>query len=152
MARDTGCDGAGMSAPTEAEIRDSIDQGLRLDGVEGFSTDDFGGLIDSFRAIMDSDLARVRTGWAEDFNPNIPGPHPGTLWADMRPSEGLELHSAMQAVLTRVLQEATAKLVDGCVAAALAFGERHPDIPRGHWPTGWTDPDEAAVEAEAVPA
>jgi hypothetical protein len=40
----------------------------------------------------------------------------------------------MHAVLVRVFQEATDELVAGCVVAAYAFGQVHPDIPRGRYP------------------
>lgn len=115
-----------MTAPTEAEIRASIE-------IEGhsFMVDDFAGMIDAFRAIMDSDLALTRAGWADDYTPA--DDHPGTLWADMTRDEVAELQDAMHAVLATVVAEATGKLVDGCVAAAVEFSRRHPDIPRGRW-------------------
>ncbi len=117
-----------MTAPTEAEIREAI---LAELGDKTINPDDFAGLIDAFRPIMDSDLALVRAGWVEDFY-GTEG-HPGTLWADLTPDEGRELHRAMEAVCKRVLVDATRLLVEGCVAAAVAFAEAHPDIPRGTW-------------------
>lgn len=117
-----------MTAPTEAEIRESILEGL---GDGSMSADDFAGLIDAFRPILDSDMARVRAGWDPDFHPYED--HPGTLWADLTRDEVDELQGAMHYVLHRVTREATQALVEGCIAAAVAFAEAHPDVPRGRW-------------------
>jgi hypothetical protein len=118
-----------MSAPTEAEIREAILSEL---GDRAISPDDFAGLSDAFAPIMDSDMALVRAGWCERF---LPDPdHPGTFWADLTPDERDELHVAMEAVRDRVLRDATAALVDGCATAAFAFGQAHPDVPRGRYP------------------
>ena len=125
-----------MTAPTEAEIHDAILSEL---GDKTISTDDFGGLIDAVRVILDSDMARLRepAGWDPDFYPENayrpPRQHPGTLWADMTEDEGEALHGALHAVLHRVLADATARLVGECVVATREFAERHPDIPRGRW-------------------
>lgn len=120
-----------MTAPTHAEIHESI---LRELGDDTICPDDFAGLVDAFRAILDSDMARTREpdGWCEEFT-NRPVDHPGTIWADLTRDETAELHDAMHAVLHRVIQDATRELVAGCVVAAGAFAEAHPDIPRGRW-------------------
>ncbi len=117
-----------MTAPTEQEIRQAI---LAELGDHTIDPDDFAGLVDVFRPILDSDMALTRAGWVEDFYPGTE--HPGTLWADMTEAEANELHDAMHAVRRRVLVEATTALVKGCIAAAVAFAEAHPEIPRGAW-------------------
>jgi hypothetical protein len=117
------------AAPTEAEIREAI---LTELGARTIDPDDFAGLADTFAPIMDSDAALTRAGWVDNFYPAAD--HPGTLWADLTADETAELHGAMAAVRDHVLREATRALVDGCAAAAFAFGQAHPDIPRGRYP------------------
>lgn len=131
------------AAPTEAEIREAILSEL---GDRTITSDDFAGLIDAFAPIMDSDMALVRAGWRDDFYPDAD--HPGTLWADLTAEETAELDGAMAAVRDRVIRDATQALVDGCVAAAFAFGQAHPDIPRGRYAL---HPD-ASRQEEAVQA
>jgi len=117
-----------MTAPTEQEIRQAVEVEL---GDQTINSDDLLGLVDALRPIMDSDMARVRAGWDDEFYPK--DDHPGTLWADMTHDEVDELHGAIQDVIHRVAREATVAVVDGCVAAAVAFAGAHPDVPRGRW-------------------
>lgn len=125
-----------MTAPTAAEVREAITRTLHTKTLEG---DDFGGLYEDFRPILDSDVALTRNRWVESFHAT--DEHPGTLWADMTTEEAEELSGAMYRVLDRVLHDATILLAEGCIEAAVAFADAHPNIPRGSW-----------QPAEAVPA
>lgn len=116
-----------MTAPTEAEIREALGDPDRIARAD-MDRD----VRDAIAPLIDSDQALVRAVWTEDFNPGRD--HPGTLWADMRPSEAEELHDAIFAAIREVEREAAVKLIDRVAAVGLAFAEAHPDIPRGHWP------------------
>lgn len=121
---------------TEAEVREAL-AGL----------DPLMDLDDSFwRAIgpiEDSDMARVRIVWDEDYTPAnaYPNGHPGTLWADLRPSEFDELQAAVDAAVKDARRQFVESVREALVAVALDFDAKHPDAPRGHWPN--------AREAEA---
>lgn len=111
-----------MSAPSEAEIRQAIDVGkLNWDNWTA----------DALCAIADSDMARVRAVWDRDFHPS--SSHPGTLWADLRPSEVDDLTSAIETAIAETKRHAAAELAERVVSAALYFGTEHPDAARGHW-------------------
>jgi hypothetical protein len=122
-----------MTAPaitrswTEAEVREALTRSIGRGYVD---MDDTNLML---RVVIDSDVARTRFLWDEDYT-NRDDDHPGTLWADLSPDETRELREAMSDVLHEVEREATAMLLERAVAAALAFQERHPDIPRGHYP------------------
>lgn len=140
-----------MTAPTEAEIREALGDPTDLVGADISDN-----LRDAIAPLLDSDQALVRAGWVEDFYP--PANHPGTLWADLQPSEAKELHDAIFAAIDEIEFEAAKQLVDRLVAVGVAFAAAHPDIPRGHWPSGRTNAGDRAdvprepAEAELVPA
>lgn len=121
-----------MTTPTEAQIREAIGSPDHL--VDADMTRDLRATI---APLLDSDQALVRAGWMEDFYPDVD--HPGTLWADLRPSETEELHDAIHGAIRAVERIAADMLVERLVAVGLAFAAAHPDIPRGHWPNGWHD-------------
>lgn len=111
---------------TPDEIRQAITESVG----GGFAdVDDTGAML---RVVLDSDMARARIGWDPTFTPR--DDHPGTLWADLRPSEFEELGDAMHDVLHDVELEATQMLIERATAVCVAFAEAHPDVPRGHWP------------------
>jgi hypothetical protein len=113
-------------ALTEDEIRQAIAESVG------------GGYVDvdnttvMLKVVTDSDMARVRVLWSDDFTPQ--DTHPGTLWADMRPEEFEELSDTMYDIQHAVEREATQMLIERATAAAVAFAAKHPDVPRGHWP------------------
>ncbi len=129
-----------MTAPTETEIREALTQSIG----GGYADEDI--QLDWLRPLIDSDRALVRAVWTDDFSPSAD--HPGTLWADMRPSEYAELEQAIHDVRTIVERAATQELVNGLVEVAVAFAKAHPDIPRGHWPNGAAARKAAREEAE----
>jgi hypothetical protein len=124
-----------MSAPTlievqppltESLIREALEEELRRHPIE---------LTNAVSAVAapieDSDMALVRRGWSKDFFP--PDDHPGTFWADLRESEAGDLAKLVGEAVERVEQAAVAMLIDEFTRVALAFAERYPDVPRGHW-------------------
>jgi hypothetical protein len=122
------------NVPTEEEIRTALADltTQRLDHpMEVF---------DLVCPIIDSDEAIVPTrrspqGWRDSFNPDARrrGPHPGTLWADLRPSEVTELEAAAETVFVEAMKRYVATIREGLVEVALRFAKAHPDIPRGTW-------------------
>lgn len=119
------------TAPTEDEIRQALEQNLEhLFGGNGFSIDD-PATWEVLAPIMDSDQARVGTGWDPSFTP--PDDHPGTLWADMRPSEVDELEGPIGEIVAEAEAAFIRAVLDGVVAHAARFAAAHPDIPRGAW-------------------
>jgi hypothetical protein len=116
--------------PTEAEIREAL-----KDVAQAFEDIDlWDDLVESTRAVTDSDMARARIGWAEDWSP--PAGHPGTLWADMRPSEQGELED-LEDVFREEMIEAGKRAAERYIQAVIRFAADHPDIPRGRWPKGF---------------
>ena len=114
-----------------SEIRQAIEENLvRMFGDLGFSIDDEPA-YEVLRPILDSDVARVRTGWDPDFNP--PADHPGTLWADMRRSEIDELKDPIYAMIQSAEKAYIAGIVDQVVAYVAKYAAEHPDVPRGTW-------------------
>lgn len=93
------------------------------------------------RVVSDSDMARTRMLWDPDYFGG--DGHRGTLWADLTPEETEELQRTMHDVLVAVERRANAELLRRATNAALEFGRRHPDIPRGHWPIKQVDEDPA---------
>ncbi|TAL06731.1 MAG: hypothetical protein EPO00_10585 [Chloroflexota bacterium] len=80
---------------TEAEIREALTEfmpGINFDVPIEF--------VEACAPLGDSDMARVRVGWDSSFTPRERRgePHPGTLWADLRPTEVGELQRAMDDV------------------------------------------------------
>ncbi len=121
-----------MTAPTEAEIRQAIEARLdQLFGGNEFSIDD-NPAHELLAPLWDSDQALSRAGWAHDFHPA--DDHPGTLWADMRPSEVGELHQGLSRIIEEEEVAFAERVIDRAVAIGAAFAAAHPDLPRGHWP------------------
>ncbi|HUQ44619.1 MAG TPA: hypothetical protein VM451_09465 [Candidatus Limnocylindria bacterium] len=116
-----------MTAPTEAEIREAIEPEWPVDTVGDAPEWVYEGL----GPILDSDQALVRAVWVEGYNPMRP--HPGTLWADMTKAEADELHAAISVVVDEAAMTFQRSVLEGAVRAAVAFAEKHPDVPRGHW-------------------
>lgn len=110
---------------TEAEVREAL---AGLDPLMDLDESFWRGI----GPIEDSDMARVRVVWDEDYTPDPS--HPGTLWADLRPSEADELREAVDAVVKEARRQFVESVQDGLVAVALDFDAKHPDVPRGHWP------------------
>jgi len=113
--------------PTEAEIRAAITERVRYAMGNIWETLSNSNALDP---ITDSDMALTRRGWADGFHPQAG--HPGTLWADLTAEESEELNSVFSAAVDPA--QLAKVITESVVAAALAFAERHPDIPRGAWP------------------
>jgi len=111
---------------TEAEIREAIEE--LMPGIDFDVPDEF---RDALAPIGDSDMARARIGWDPDYTPR--DGHPGTLWADLRPSEADELQAALHDVYRAAGHYYVETVREGAIRAALAFAEAHPDVPLGHW-------------------
>jgi hypothetical protein len=115
-----------MAGPSEEEIRAALTESI------GNGYADMDVVLDWLRPVMDSDMALTRAGWVDDFSPGED--HPGTFWADLTAEETQELQRLLGEARDRVEREATRMLIDETVAAAVAFGKAHPDIPRGRYP------------------
>jgi hypothetical protein len=118
-----------MTAPTEAEIREAMAEGLWRIG--GKLTIDDAGVWDALAVFMDSDEARTDGAWSRGFSP--PVDHPGTLWANMRPSETVELKDPLEEIVGRVEDAASEMLTQLVIEHVIAFAAKYPDIPRGAW-------------------
>ena len=116
-----------MTPVTEAEIREAVAARIRRN---------FGNLTEmldnALDPIVDSDMARGRAVWDPDFHPRKD--HPGTLWMDLTGDEADDLSAPVDQAINSELFDVLAQIVtDRVVAAALAFAEAHPDLPRGRW-------------------
>ncbi|MCI0583162.1 MAG: hypothetical protein L0227_09785 [Chloroflexi bacterium] len=123
--------------PTEAEIRQALEERL----AEGM--DPPRDIWDIVAPILDSKYV-IGKGWLEEgFTP--PVDHPGTLWANLRPTEAAELDGAVNEAVDRALARFGRQVVDDVVAVAVRFAEAHPEAPRGTWP----EPPRIAIQVEA---
>lgn len=127
-------------ALTEAEIREAIEAEIPAQTPErvGYWIDLPDEMYQALRLITDSDEARTparwqkRPGWDNEFTPH--DDHPGTLWADLRPSEAEELLDATEAMQHRALAAYVNACREGAIEVAIAFAKAHPDALRGAWP------------------
>jgi hypothetical protein len=115
-----------MSAPTEAEIRASIEAAWQQ-----FPNDDprrrLAEVVPAFAdpirwQLGDSDLLEEE----QEF-----GQLGDAIWKDLRPTEAVRLLKLLYAAEQRALAGAIDLIVGEYVAAALAFAGEFPDIPRG---------------------
>jgi hypothetical protein len=111
-----------MTAPTEAEIRASIEERVR------YAVGNVWQMLEhALDPISDSDHALTHRGWADGFYPQ--DNHPGTLWADMTADEAEALNVAISAAID--FDRIADTITESVVAAVTAFAEKYPDIPRG---------------------
>ncbi len=99
-----------MTAPTEAEIRAAVDEGLEKDP----TGPDFGDVIYRYTSNLD---------WDEDQT-TAPG-----VWRDLRPSERERLRELLSEVY-EIEETFHAMTVEAAVKAALTFAAEFPDVPR----------------------
>ena len=116
-------------APAEAEIRHALEESVRRVFGGHEASIDNNPAWDVLNLILDSDHARARGGWDDDFHPV--GEHIGTLWADLRRSEADELRAGIEQIVERAEQAYITTVVEQAVEFATRFAEAHPDIPRG---------------------
>lgn len=127
-----------MIAPTEAEIRAAIADGITRRPREVDEITDVAFRVSG--TIRHSPYALTRRRWAEDFYPDEVDELTGTLWADLTEAETAAIEELVDNAARRFQERAAAILLEELVLAGVAFAEAHPDVPRGTW------------QREAVPA
>lgn len=110
--------------PTEADIRQELATQMLYKVASGSAE----GTIRAELVV----LAHHMAGALRWFPPE-PDELPGESgpWADLRPSEFRRLDELLDAAVHRAVDRSLELLLDELTAAALQFGQEHPDAPRG---------------------
>jgi len=132
---------AAQRRPTEAEIREAIDERLtEMAGQVFDQQDDLGNALERVAITAAAPIVdyavEVLEGLGHGGGWEPMRDVPAGLWRDLRPSEALRLRELMSEASRRAADRARTLIVDELVAAAMTFEAEYPDAPRGRY---WID-------------